>query len=779
MSKTLPLEREARRLAALASYDILDTPVEEAFDEVAQLASEICQTPIAVVNLIGQGRQFFKAEVGLGVRETPFESSFCARAILEEDFLLVPDATQDPRFDCNPLVTGEPGLRFYAGALLKTGEGLPIGTLCVLDVKPRNLSPLQQKTLRVLARQVMAQLDLRLALRQRADSEARRSAIVESAVDYAIIAADLTGQVTEWNSGAEQILGWSAQEMIGQPVETFFTPEDRAHGMVDHEMRDAVTHGRGTDERWHMRRNGQRFWASGEMMPLYENSVLTGYVKILRDRTPEKQRADQLTASEARLRASQQAGQIGTFEVDLATGVMSVTPQFCAIFGVETADSHVPATFENLVIPEDRHIPSNARTRGDAAALSEVEYRIRRAGDGDLRWIGRRAEFLCDDEGGPLRMVGTVQDITRRKRAERKVAALLDLGDRLRDAGDLATVIAAASQVLGETLDVARAGYALIDPVGGAFDVEHAWAAPGVSPMTGRHDLAHFDATARALATGSMLAIDDIEQAVDLTDDLRSYQAMGTRAQIMVPLLRKGELVGVLFAHARNPRGWTDTERNFARNLADRTYAAVAKVQAEAHQALLNQELSHRLKNTLAMVQAIATQTLKPVTQRDAVQTLMSRLLALSTAHDILLQDDWQAVRLDQVAQGVLALHAGDRQIALDGPPVKLAPRAGLAVSLLLHELATNAIKHGALSQPGGRVSLDWRIEAGDAGETLLLAWVESGGPSVAPPSRRGFGSRLIQMGLVGAGHSDIAYPPTGLVARFSAPLQNLLDEGL
>jgi len=166
-----PSEREARRLAALRRYDILDTAREPAFDEIAALAAEICETPIAVVNLIDEHRQFFKAEVGLGVRETPLETSFCAKAILEDDFLLVPDATRDHRFDGNPLVTGEPHLRFYAGALLKTAEGLPIGTLCVLDTAPKALSPLQQRTLQVLARQVMSQLDLRLSLQKSAESE--------------------------------------------------------------------------------------------------------------------------------------------------------------------------------------------------------------------------------------------------------------------------------------------------------------------------------------------------------------------------------------------------------------------------------------------------------------------------------------------------------------------------------------------------------------------------------------------------------------------------------
>ena len=152
---------EAERLAALAAYNVLDTPRESDFDDIVKLASEICGTPIAVVNLIGDGRQFFKAEIGLGVRETPLETSFCGHAILDEDFMLVPDAMLDDRFDCNPLVIGDPGLRFYAGALLKTSAGLPIGTLCVLDFEPKDLAPPQRTALRTLANQVMTQLELR------------------------------------------------------------------------------------------------------------------------------------------------------------------------------------------------------------------------------------------------------------------------------------------------------------------------------------------------------------------------------------------------------------------------------------------------------------------------------------------------------------------------------------------------------------------------------------------------------------------------------------------
>lgn len=355
-----PAPNDAERLQALHAFGVLDTPRERDFDEIAELAAAICGTPIGVINLIGDTRQFFKAEVGLGVRETPFESSFCAKAILEDEFMLIPDATKDVRFNCNPLVTGAPGLRFYAGAVLKTDSGHAIGTVCVLDFVPRELSPLQQQTLRVLANQVMKQLELRKALADR----------------------------------------------------------DRA----------------------------------------------------------------------------------------------------------------------------------------------------------------------------------------------------------------------------------------------------------------------------------------------------------------------------------------------------------------EERQSLLNDEIAHRLKNTLAMVQAIASQTLRGVTERNAVEAFERRLFALSRAHDVLVRENWTAASIHQVIRLVLALHDDDGRITVAGPALELGPKSTLSLSLLLHELSTNAVKYGSTSRPEGRVEIDWRIE-GDEEPVFVLTWRESGGPSVSAPDRTGFGSRLIRMGIAGAGGITTEYLPTGLVVTSCTPL--------
>lgn len=161
-----PHPQQAQRLRTLYDYDILDTPRESDFDEIVALAAQICDAPISVINLIDKDRQWFKAEVGLGTRETPLETSLCSHAILDEAFVEIPDTLQDSRMADNPLCTPGDGLRFYAGALLVAPNGLPLGTLCVLDNKPRSLTPEQRNAVAVLSRQVMKQLDLRLALRR-------------------------------------------------------------------------------------------------------------------------------------------------------------------------------------------------------------------------------------------------------------------------------------------------------------------------------------------------------------------------------------------------------------------------------------------------------------------------------------------------------------------------------------------------------------------------------------------------------------------------------------
>lgn len=155
---------EAKRLLALHSLDVLDTPAEQAYDDITSLAAFICDTPIALISLIDEDRQWFKSKVGINSMETPRGMAFCAHAITDPDHVMeVRDALEDTRFANNPLVTGDPGIRFYAGAPLVTESGAALGTVCVIDRVPRQLTDAQSKALQALSRQVVQLLALRRA----------------------------------------------------------------------------------------------------------------------------------------------------------------------------------------------------------------------------------------------------------------------------------------------------------------------------------------------------------------------------------------------------------------------------------------------------------------------------------------------------------------------------------------------------------------------------------------------------------------------------------------
>jgi GAF domain-containing protein len=168
---------DKQRLKILWQYEILDTVPEEVFDDLTELAAIICEAPIAMITLVDEKRQWFKSKVGVTVSETSRDISFCGHAIKHSELFIVPDATLDKRFSANPLVIAEPKIRFYAGAPLVTPDGYALGTLCVIDKVPRELRPEQKQALRVLARHVMTQLELRRHARELARATKARDQI--------------------------------------------------------------------------------------------------------------------------------------------------------------------------------------------------------------------------------------------------------------------------------------------------------------------------------------------------------------------------------------------------------------------------------------------------------------------------------------------------------------------------------------------------------------------------------------------------------------------------
>jgi two-component sensor histidine kinase len=197
---------------------------------------------------------------------------------------------------------------------------------------------------------------------------------------------------------------------------------------------------------------------------------------------------------------------------------------------------------------------------------------------------------------------------------------------------------------------------------------------------------------------------------------------------------------------------------------------------AEALRELLINELNHRVKNTLTTVQSIAARTLRGSTHAEAVKTLESRLIALSRTHNVLSETNWESADLDGIAAGALEPYASRKSSRVDisGPSVQLRPRAALTIAMVLHELATNAIKYGALASPSGRVSLTWGVVNGASEPRLQLIWREDGGPIVEPPQRKGFGSSLIEAGIAHEfnGTATLSFNPSGVVCTMEFPLK-------
>lgn len=247
------LKEEKRRLASLRNLEILDTPAEPAYDDLAQLAALVCETPIALISLLDENRQWFKARIGLTLQETPRSVAFCSHAIdRNEGLLLVPDAHQDDRFRQNPLVTEDPHVRFYAGMPVSGPDGQPMGTICVLDREPRILTPEQQLALRVLGREVEAQFKIRqqfLALQEshakrlRADlrlRENQRKLKAANARLREMVRTDALTGIQNRRAFDESLRqAWSLSARIGQPLSVLMVDIDHFKAINDEDGHDA------------------------------------------------------------------------------------------------------------------------------------------------------------------------------------------------------------------------------------------------------------------------------------------------------------------------------------------------------------------------------------------------------------------------------------------------------------------------------------------------------------------------------------------------------------
>ncbi|MGE5500453.1 MAG: sensor histidine kinase [Ignavibacteriales bacterium] len=276
-----------------------------------------------------------------------------------------------------------------------------------------------------------------------------------------------------------------------------------------------------------------------------------------------------------------------------------------------------------------------------------------------------------------------------------------------------------------------------------------------------------------AAVTNTVVITPDID-ACPMWQPLKALPlGLGLKAAWSQPILsHDGQVLGTFGTYFRQRRAPTSLERRLVETLAHTAALAIEHKRSEEHQKLLINELNHRVKNTLATVQSIIVQTTRSAADlASARESILDRVQSLARAHDLLTTENWSGAHLAQVVDRALEPFQPTDQDRLraSGPAVRLDPRQALALSMAVHELATNAAKYGALSRPEGKVAVEWRVDEG----VLGFRWSEEGGPPVTAPRQKGFGSRLLESGLAKelGGSTLLTYAPTGVVCEISAPL--------
>lgn len=707
-----PLSRnETERLAALRSYGILDTPREADFDEIVALAAEICGVPIALVSLVDSERQWFKAAVGAGdIEETPLGLSFCAHSILTPDKLLeVSDTLDDPRFAQNALVTGDPHLRFYAGAPLESPEGFALGTLCVLDREPRHLNETQRKTLRVLAKQVMTQLELRRQARaldtQREDLQATLANLEAERQQFKTLLDEIPAHVVTLR-GPELVYEFANREFmrfvgrddfLGLRAEEAWPVPDQHLALLRHIL--------ATGEPF----MGQEAPVQSPPIPGREPSVgLFDFMfQPLRDAdgTVSGIFVHSLDVTEkvaARQELATRAEQLRTIfdrAEDDAMILMDAERRILAWNrGAEricgwTAEEAVSVTADVIFTPEDRvkgAPDQEAATAARYGKATDERWHVRQ--DGTRFWGSGTMTSLHEDDGTPLGFLKVFRDATVKRRETVTLSFLRDLTDavlHLRQSGE---IISVAQRMIGEHLGASGCTYYEVNPDGETLTIVRDWAA-GVGSIVGTYPLDRFGQTvASGIREGRLLAIRDVREEVPMEAGGEVILGLGIQALVCAPLWKGSASVAGVAVNSATPRDWLDDEIELVRVVADRVWSEVERARAEEQLRALNdalevkvQERTHDLASAMkeaeAFNYAIAHDLRAPLRAIIATSRILHEEVEgrLDRSHvEMLNRQVYNATRL-----GVLI----DQLLALSRLARVEVQRAWFDMSTLLHEI--------------------------------------------------------------------------------------------
>jgi len=537
-----------------------------------------------------------------------------------------------------------------------------------------------------------------------------------------------------YNDAYQPILG-GRPEALGQPFPEVWSELWPILGPI---LRRALDGEAGYQENMlvTMQRSGapEHAWWSYSCSPIRDEAGgIGGVLCLLYETTAEVKARAVLQLEKERLRGIFEQTAAGIAQGDTTGLITMVNRRFCNIVGYPEAEL-VGMRMQDITHPDDLsgNLPLFRQAVEDGTSFVIEKRYIRK--DGSHVWVSNSVSPLRDAAGRVQQVVSITVDITERKRAEegeQRLAAIIESSEDAILSMDLAATIMSWNKGAEQLY-----GYRAEEMIGRSVTIllpkDRQDEEMGILERISRGEHVHHYETVRQRKDGSLVEI-------SLTvSPIRDAQ---------------GKVIGA---------------SKIARDITERR-------RAERLQGILMHELNHRIKNTLAMVQAIARQTFRDGEgDSSARQTFEARLLALSNAHDLLTRESWDGAGLCAIIDDVLAPYPRER-FEISGPDLRLTTRVALALTLALHELATNAAKYGALSVAEGRVAIAWTVSPGDPPQ-LTFRWQECGGPRVSPPTRTGFGSRLIERSLAAdlAGEVKITYDPAGVRCDVSA---NLTDE--
>ncbi|AFY75480.1 signal transduction histidine kinase (plasmid) [Synechococcus sp. PCC 7502] len=468
---------ENDRLAELNRYNILDTLPEQEYDDITNLASKVCGTPIALISFVDRDRQWFKSRVGLDETETPREISFCGHVVFDNEILNVPDATKDLRFADHPSVTESPNIRFYLGIPLKSPDNYTLGTLCVVDYQPRELTPEHISQLESLSRLVISQLELR----RNEQTSRLLNSVVESSHDP-IITKTLDGIVTSLNPAAVRVFGYSTDDIVGKSILLMIPPDrQEEETMIIARLRqgERIEH----FETIRLCKDGSTRDVSLTISPLMdEKGKVIGISKILRDITEHKRWEEQKQRLTERLTLALESGAIGCWEWDISQNIIDCDDRMYEMYGIsKETDSH--QLFEILVNAIHHEDRSDTLTLLEQASLGLAEYdcefRVIHP-DRSIHFIKAYGKLVRDDQCNPKCMIGINFDISDRKEAEAKLSqlvtqkeALFFITQSILQVLDIPHILNITVNKIREILDLDRVAIYRFQPDwGGEFIVE-------------------------------------------------------------------------------------------------------------------------------------------------------------------------------------------------------------------------------------------------------------------------------------------------------------------